>query len=58
MESLKRYLVNITELDEERIGQIASLTLAHVSAKVVRRFHSHTRRGTVPLTRSGHSNLN
>ena len=57
-ESLKRYLVNTTELDEERIGQVASLALAHESAEDLRRFHGNTRRGTVPLAWSGHSNLN
>ena len=31
-ESLKRYLVNTTQLGEERIGQLASLVLAHESA--------------------------
>jgi hypothetical protein len=56
-ERLKRYLFNTTELDEERIGQVASLTLAHESAEDVRHSHGNTRRGTVPLTWSGHSNL-
>jgi hypothetical protein len=57
-EILKRYLFNTTELDEECIGQVASLALAHKSAEDVRRFHGNTRRGTVPLTWSGHNNLN
>jgi hypothetical protein len=41
-ESLKRYLVNTTELDEECIGQVASLALAHESAEDVRAFHGNT----------------
>jgi hypothetical protein len=40
-ESLKRYLVNATKLDEERIGQLASLALAHERAEDMRRFHGN-----------------
>jgi hypothetical protein len=39
---LKRYEVNTTQLDEERIEQLASLALAHESAEDARRFHDTT----------------
>jgi hypothetical protein len=41
-ESLKRELVNTTKSDEELIGQVASLALAHESAEDMRRFHCDT----------------
>lgn len=38
-ENLKRYLVNTAEIDEARIGALASLALAPASAEDVRRYH-------------------
>jgi hypothetical protein len=41
-ESLKRYMTNNIELEEKRIGQLASLALKLESAKDVRCYHGNT----------------